>query len=119
MTFSYLLGQAGQSPFGNPLILMVLMMVMIYFIMIRPQNKARKDLEKRVATLKKGDKVITAGGIHAPVHHVSEKTVTLKLSEGVFVPFEKTSIQTIVAAAKTPAKDVKEAEVEVVEDDKK
>ncbi len=95
MTSFSILAQ-GSPGGGNTIIMMVLMMIIFYFLLIRPQQKQRKELEARVASLKKGDNVITAGGVHASVHHISEKTVTLKLSEGVFVPFEKTSIQTVV-----------------------
>ena len=83
---------------GNPLMTFlpfIAIFMMMYFLLIRPQQRQRKELEKRVAALRKGDKVITAGGLHASVHHISDRTVTLKLSEGVFVPFEKTSIQTV------------------------
>ena len=106
MTDSFILAQASGG--GSPIIMMVLMVIIFYFLLIRPQQKQRKELEARVAALKKGDQIITAGGIHASVHHISEKTVTLKLSEGVFVPFEKTSIQTVVKSSKSKKKDSKE-----------
>ena len=88
---------------GNPLMTFlpfIAIFMMMYFLLIRPQQRQRKELEKRVAGLRKGDKVVTAGGIHAAVHHISDRTVTLKLSEGVFVPFEKTSIQTVQKVGK-------------------
>lgn len=103
MNFLFLLAQAppNQNPFGHTFILLGLMIVMMYFLIIRPQSKQRKQQAAMIAALKKGDQVITAGGIHAIVHHLSEKTATLKLSEGVFVPFEKSSIQTVKKAAAT------------------
>jgi len=92
----------------------VLLIVIFYFLLIRPQQKQRKELEARVASMKKGDKVITAGGIHASVHHISDKTVTLKLSEGIFVPFEKSSIQSVIkkGSAKSDDKPVEEEKTE-------
>lgn len=72
-----------------------LMLVMMYFLIIRPQSKQRKELQARIDSMEKGDKVVTAGGMHATVHHISKTTVTLKLSEGIFVPFEKSSVQRV------------------------
>jgi len=95
MITSFVLATGEPSAFGS-LMPFVLLMIIFYFLLIRPQQKQRKEQQARVEALKKGDQVITTGGIHASVHHISEKTVTLKLSEGVFVPFEKLSIQTVV-----------------------
>ncbi|MDB4408443.1 preprotein translocase subunit YajC [Akkermansiaceae bacterium] len=98
----------NQGLFGNPIVMIVLMIVMFYFLLIRPQQKQRKDQEARVNSIEKGDKVVTVGGLHSVVHHISEKTVTLKLSEGVFVPFEKSSIQSVEKASKGRKKDAPE-----------
>ncbi len=85
---------------GNlqPIIMMVLMFVIFWVILIRPQQKQRKALAAKQAALKKGDKVITIGGMHASVNAVSEKTVSLKLSEGIFVKYDKTAIATVLTA---------------------
>ncbi len=72
-----------------------LMIVMFYFLLIRPQKKQRQELEARIASMAKGDKIITIGGMHGIVHHISPETVTIKISEGVFVPFNKSSIATV------------------------
>ena len=48
-----------------------------------------------MASIGKGDKIITIGGLHGTVNHISKATVTVKLSEGVFVPFEKDAIKTV------------------------
>ncbi|WP_226895121.1 preprotein translocase subunit YajC [Luteolibacter marinus] len=99
-------GEAAQQPSGfpNSMIMMVLMIVMFYFLLIRPQQKQRKELEQRVAALQKGDEVITTAGIHALVHNIKERTVVLKIAEGVMVEFDKPAIATVVkkdgAAAK-------------------
>ncbi len=104
-------GQSGLSAFMP----MILILIIFYFILIRPQTKARKELEARIASIKKGDKVITTGGIHGLVHHVSDKTVTLKVtSEGALMKFEKPSIQVVNKAGK----DSKNAEETPVEQEK-
>ena len=96
----HLLAANGQSGF-EAFLPMILILIIFYFILIRPQTKARKKLEALIASIKKGDKVITTGGIHGLVHHVSDKTVTLKVtSEGALMKFEKPSIQAVNKAGK-------------------
>ncbi|MDA7629296.1 preprotein translocase subunit YajC [Akkermansiaceae bacterium] len=114
-TLSFLAADPQPGLFGNPLVMIVLMMVMFYFLLIRPQQKQKKELAARVSSMAKGDKIITIGGIHGSVHHISEKTVTIKLSEGVFVPFEKSSIQTVEKVGKG-SKKVEKIKVEPVDD---
>lgn len=89
---------------GSPLVMIILMIVMFYFLLIRPQKKQRQELEARIASLVKGDKVTTIGGIHAVVHHIGKDTITLKLSEGVFVPFNKAAIATVDKGGKNDPK---------------
>ena len=109
----------GASLFGNPLVMMIAIIMMMYFLMIRPQQKQRKTLEAQIAAMKKGDKVITIGGLHSIVHHISDKTVTLKLSEGVFVPFSKSAIQTVTKVGSDKEdSDTAESESESAEDSK-
>jgi len=96
----FTLAQQSGGALGNPLVMIGLMIVMFYFLLIRPQKKQRKELEARIASMAKGDKVVTIGGMHAIVHHISKDTVTLKLSEGVFVPFNKASIATVEKSGK-------------------
>tara|TARA_Y100001970_G_scaffold269692_1_gene362519 strand:- start:799 stop:1101 length:303 start_codon:yes stop_codon:yes gene_type:complete len=52
---------------GNPVILMVAMFLIMYFIVIRPQKKQQKEFEEMLANLKKGDKILTRGGIYAVI----------------------------------------------------
>jgi preprotein translocase subunit YajC len=98
------------SPLGNPLFFFGIIFVMMYFLIIRPQSKQRKEQAARVASVEKGDKIITIGGLHGLVHHVSDKTVTIKLSEGVFVPFEKEAIRTVNKLKSAAAKKDEEKE---------
>ncbi len=111
---------AKPSPFGNMWIFFILMFVMMYFLIIRPQSKQRKDQAARVASMDKGDDVVTIGGLHGTVHSISTKknTVTLKLSEGVFVPFEKDAIRLVNKVGGGKKKEKDEDEVEESEDEK-
>ncbi|MFK7911849.1 MAG: preprotein translocase subunit YajC [Akkermansiaceae bacterium] len=86
----------GGGLFGNPLIMMILMFVIFWVILIRPQQKQRKELAAKQSALKKGDKVITIGGMHAIVNAVSDKTISLKLAEGTFVKYDKTAVATVI-----------------------
>ncbi len=95
---------AGGGLLGNPLVMIGLMIVMFYFLLIRPQKKQRQELEARIASMAKGDKIITIGGMHGIVHHISPETVTIKISEGVFVPFNKSSIATVDKSGKGDSK---------------
>lgn len=94
--FSGMLAQAapatGGSPsgapapglFGNPLIFMVLVGVMMYFILIRPQQQRAKQQTKLLSMLKSGDKVVTAAGIIGTVITVKDKTVSLRSADSKF-----------------------------------
>jgi preprotein translocase subunit YajC len=70
-----------QSLFGSPLILIVLMIVMMYFMMIRPQSQRAKQQAKLIESLKSGDKVVTTSGIVGVVVTVKDKTVSLRSSD--------------------------------------
>ncbi|MCH7226567.1 preprotein translocase subunit YajC [Haloferula sp. A504] len=85
----------GGGLLGNPLVMMGLMVVMFYFLLIRPQQRQRKELQKRIDALQTGDRVVTTAGIHAIVHNIKDKTVVLKLAEGTMVEFDKPAIATV------------------------
>jgi preprotein translocase subunit YajC len=112
MSFIHLLlAEAGaQAPggiFSRPEVMLVLMVVMFYFLLIRPQQRQRKELEKRISALQKGDEVITTAGIHGIVHNVKESTVVLKVAEGTMIEFDKPAVATVVkkqAAASAESK---------------
>jgi len=61
-----------------------LVILIFYFLIIRPQNKKQKETEKMLAAIKKGDKVYTIGGLHGVVHSINDEkaTVTIKVDEG-------------------------------------
>jgi preprotein translocase subunit YajC len=83
------------SPFGGPIPLMVLMVVMFYFLLIRPQQRQRKELAARIAAMQTGDRVITTAGIHGIVHNIKDTTVVIKVAEGTMIEFDKPAIATI------------------------
>jgi preprotein translocase subunit YajC len=88
-------GEAAPSPFGNSFIMMGLLLVMFYFLLIRPQQRQRKELAARIASLQSGDRVVTTAGIHGIVHNVKEHTVMVKVAEGTMLEFDKPAIATV------------------------
>lgn len=83
---------------GNPLMNLmpvILIFVVFYFLLIRPQKKAQDEHKKMVAGLKKNDEVITAGGIHGTIMNVKDNTVTLKVDDNVKVEVQKSSVTTM------------------------
>src|ERR1700716_3880596 len=70
----------------------VLIAVVFYFFMIRPQVKKQKDQKKYVNELKKGDKVVTTAGIHGRIIDVAETTFLVEVDNGVKIKFDKSAI---------------------------
>ncbi len=86
---------AAQRPAGGGAsfwIMILLMFAVMYFFMIRPQRKQQKELEKFRNELKKGDKVVTAGGIYGTVAEIQEKSVLIKVDGEVKLRVDKNSI---------------------------
>ena len=85
----------NQAPGGGGssfLILMVGMLVVFYFFIIRPQQKKQKDQKKYIAEIKKGDNVVTIGGIHGRIFEIEDDTITLEVEKGGKIKFDKSSI---------------------------
>lgn len=73
-------------------IMIILVFAVMWFFMIRPQRKQQKEIEKFRNELKKGDKVVTAGGIYGVILEVQERTVLLKVDKDVKLRVDKTSL---------------------------
>lgn len=85
----------NANPLGSPLIMLGLMVVMFYFLIIRPQQRQRKEQQARIAALQTGDKVVTTAGIHGIVHNIKEHTVVVKVAEGTMIEFDKPAITVV------------------------
>ncbi|GAB4244472.1 MAG: preprotein translocase subunit YajC [Candidatus Methylacidiphilales bacterium] len=87
----------GQEapPFWVSLMPMVLIFVIFYFMLIRPQQKRAREHEALIKSVKSGDKVIAAGGILGVVTNVKENTVVLKVADNVKIEVQKNSIATV------------------------
>jgi preprotein translocase subunit YajC len=100
-------GGTPQGPgglLGNPLLFFPLMIVMMYFLLIRPQRQKQKEAEATQKAVQAGDEVVTIGGVHGVVTSVQEKTVVVRVEEGK-IRYDRSAI-----AHRKP----KNADVEVV-----
>lgn len=70
----------------------ILIIVVFYFFMIRPQQKRQKELNKFREELKKGDQVVTTGGIYGKVSKINNNKITIEIADGVCVDFDKSAI---------------------------
>ncbi len=88
---------SGEPPvFLQPQFMLVIFMLgFMYFMIIRPQQKQKKEHADMVAKLDKNDEVIAVGGIHATVVSVGEKTATIRIADNVKIEVEKSSIQQV------------------------
>lgn len=90
---------ASTSQNGGPgisaIIPFILIMIMFYFLMIRPQQKRQKELQKMIEGVKTGDKVVAAGGIYGIVSNVKDKSIILKVADGVKIEVDRQSIASV------------------------
>jgi preprotein translocase subunit YajC len=91
--------QAQPNPMGM-MVPILLMAVMFYFGIIRPQNKRQKELQKQIDAMKVGDSVVTVGGMHGLVANKGEKTVTLKVADNVRIKFDVSAIARVQPRSK-------------------
>ena len=114
----------GQSAPGTgsmlvPLITMGAIFLIFYFFIIRPQNKKQKETEKMIAALKKGDKVVSIGGIHGVVYSTKENSIIVKVDDGCKLEFSRSAISSVVADPKETSTTDKETAKEIKKEEKK
>ena len=103
---------AGTGSLLFSMLPIFLIFVIFYFFIIRPQNKKQKETEKMIAALKKGDKIVTIGGIHGTVAQTKEKTVIVKVDDNAKIEFSRSAIASVVVqgSAKEDKKEKKAVE---------
>ena len=91
--FLYLMGPApeGQSPLVTFLPL-ILVFVVFYFFMIRPQVRKQKEMTNYRSNLSKGDKIITTGGIYGKITDVKDTTVTVDVGDNILLKVDKSAV---------------------------
>ncbi|MDR0457340.1 MAG: preprotein translocase subunit YajC [Treponema sp.] len=90
-------GPAGSLMTFLPFIAII---AIFYFLIIRPQNKKQKETQKMLSTLKKGDRVVTIGGIHGTIQSVKEQSIIVKVDENTKIEFSRSAVSGVEAAAK-------------------
>lgn len=91
---NYILLQAGGAGSGvlGQVFLFGSIILIMYFFMIRPQQKKQKEAKNFISEVKKGDNVVTIGGIHGKIYSVEGETILLELDKGLKVKVEKSAI---------------------------
>ena len=90
-------GQGGTGGLIGSLVPLILIFVVFYFLLIRPQQKRAKEHKSMIENLKKGDKIITSGGIFGVIEAVGTNTVTIKIGENVKVKLGKAYVASLRA----------------------
>ncbi len=115
-------GTTSGTGMGSTVLMIVLMIAIFYFLMIRPENKRKKQAEEMRSSLKKGDWLTTIGGVYGRVVSITDRTVVIETSEDrVRVEFLKSAIGQVgtldeqAAAQQRPTKKDKKAEEKAVE----
>lgn len=91
----------GQASWISTLAPLAVIFAIFYFLMIRPQQKQQKKHREMLAAIKKGDKVITRGGLMGTVYGIAENVVTLEIAENVKAKFSRDAIAGVQANAQT------------------
>ncbi len=97
------LGSGGIAGFLS----IIAMVAIFYFLIIRPQQKQQKKLNEMRDAMKRGDSVVTAGGIHGVVTNIKGAVATVRIAEGVKVDVDKTSLTVVEDSRETDEPDVK------------
>ena len=112
-----LMGAPAGEGGGNPMMSflpLVAIIAIFYFLILRPQNRKQKETQKMLSALKKGDRIVTIGGIHGIIQSVKESTIIVKVDENVKLEFNRAAISSVVSQAK---EDKEEKKIEAQEKD--
>lgn len=110
-------GSAGSG--FSSIIMLVAMLLIFYFLLIRPQKKRDKEAKAMMASLRKGDKVVTIGGIHGIIATVRENTVVLRVEDDSKIEFTKSAISSVISKGESAPEEKKEEVVEAPKTEKK
>ena len=112
--------QGGEDGPGMFMSFMPLIFIIgiFYFLIIRPQRKKQKDTQQMISALKKGDKIVTIGGIHGTIQTVRENTLIVRVDENTKLEFSRSAVSTVVSQAKEDKDDKESKKSDETEDDK-
>ena len=106
---------AGTGSLLVSMLTILLIFVIFYFFIIRPQNKKQKETDKMIAALKKGDKVVTIGGIHGTVAQTKEKTIIVKVDDNAKIEFSRSAIASVTVQGSSKEEKVEKKDKKAVE----
>jgi len=100
---AYAMGQGGEAAQGAggfaSFVPLILMFAIFYFLLIRPQQKKAKEHRQMVSNLKKGDRIVTSGGIHGRITALDEAVLTVEISDRVRVKVNRGNVSVLQSAA--------------------
>jgi preprotein translocase subunit YajC len=102
MNHFFVLGQAGSSQLLGVIFPFVLMFIVLYFLLLRPQRKKENERKKMIDAVKKGDKVVTIGGMHGTVVQVKDDDLIIRIDpqKDICVKFTRAAVHRVVSAEK-------------------
>jgi preprotein translocase subunit YajC len=89
-------GQDGGAGIVGNVVLFGSIILIFYFMIIRPQQKRAKERQQMVDSMKKGDKIVTAGGIHGTIVGIEDKTLLVQIADNVKVKVDRSSVGNIL-----------------------
>ncbi len=100
-------GGGGEGSLVSTLLMFALIIGIFYFMILRPQQKRQKEREKMLGAVKKGDKIITAGGLHGTIAGIDEKTVLIQVADNVKLKFDRSAVASIIREGEAEAQEKK------------
>jgi preprotein translocase subunit YajC len=90
-------GEKGMNAAIANLLPIVLFFVIFYFLLLRPQQKRQRAVQQMQANLKKGDKIVTIGGLHGIIDSVDEDKVVIRAGDGTRLTYDRSAVREVVA----------------------
>ncbi len=108
---------SGSGQLVTTIITFGLVFVIFYFLIIRPQNKKQKETKRMLSALKKGDKVVTIGGIRGTIQTLKEDSLILKVDANTKLEFSRSAISNVLEQKSSSSKQKKVKEEKAEEED--
>ncbi len=104
---AYAMGQAGGATQGGgsgfaQFIPLILMFVIFYYLLIRPQQKKAKEHRRMIDSLKRGERIVTSGGIHGVITGMDDTTLTVEIADKVRVTVNRSAVSGLVTSGGQP-----------------
>lgn len=105
-SLAYAMAQGGGAEGGSggfaSFVPLILMFVIFYFLLIRPQQKKAKEHQRMIGELRKGDRIITNGGLYGRITGLDENTLTVEIAEKVRVKVARSNVAALASTTAPP-----------------